>query len=136
HFELLSSILKADGIPWENVYNMDEKGVQLGGGRHNSQEKYFYSREDKMMYKQKGDSLELVTVIDCVCADGTAPIKLAFVFAGATKFDDWFEVDDDILVATSENGWTDDEVGFKWFKETFVPQAKARNDSGKPIVLI
>ncbi|KAJ3979037.1 hypothetical protein F5890DRAFT_1421915 [Lentinula detonsa] len=76
---------------------MDEKGIQLGGGRHNSQERYFYSRKDKMMYKQKGESLELVTIIDCVCADGTAPIKPAFVFAGATKFDDWFEVDDDIL---------------------------------------
>ena len=30
-------------------------------------------------------------------------------------------------VATSENGWTDDEVGFEWFKEVFVPQAVERN---------
>ncbi|KAE9407228.1 hypothetical protein BT96DRAFT_954537 [Gymnopus androsaceus JB14] len=139
HFELLLSILKANGIPWENVYNMDEKGVQLGEGWHNSQEKYFYSQDEKMMYKQKGDSLELVMVIDCVCADGTAPIKPAFVFAGATKFDNWFEElhgIDNILsrVATSENGWTDDEVGFEWFKECFVPQAKMQNKSGKPIL--
>ena len=83
---------------------MDEKGVQLGGGRHNSQEKLFYSQTDKMMYKQKGDSLKLVTIIDCVCADGTAPIRLAFVFAGATKFDNWFEVDNEILCVFRSNG--------------------------------
>lgn len=104
HFELLSSILKADDVPWENVYNMDEKGFQLGGGRKNSQEKFFYSRRDKMMYKQKGDSLELVTIIDCVCADGTATIKPVFIFTGATKFDDWFEVDDDILCVFHSSG--------------------------------
>lgn len=57
HFQLLSNLLKEHEIPWENVYNMDEKGVQLGGGRKNSQEKFFFNREDKMMYKQKGDSL-------------------------------------------------------------------------------
>lgn len=39
-------------------------------------------------------------------------------------------------VANSESGWTDDEVGFKWFKECFVPQAQAHNKSAKPIVLI
>ncbi|THU88384.1 DDE-domain-containing protein [Dendrothele bispora CBS 962.96] len=39
-------------------------------------------------------------------------------------------------IATSPNGWTDDEIGFHWFSKTFVPQARARNTSGKPILLI
>ena len=30
-------------------------------------------------------------------------------------------------IGTSENGWTDDEIGFEWFKEVFVPQATERN---------
>lgn len=30
-------------------------------------------------------------------------------------------------VATSDNGWTDDEIGFAWFKDIFVPQATERN---------
>ena len=30
-------------------------------------------------------------------------------------------------IGTSENGWTDDEVGFEWFKEVFVAQATERN---------
>lgn len=30
-------------------------------------------------------------------------------------------------VGTSPNGWTDDEIGFEWFKTIFVPQATERN---------
>ncbi|KAG2084373.1 uncharacterized protein F5147DRAFT_797523, partial [Suillus discolor] len=32
HFKLLREIMEELGIPWENVYNMDEKGCQRGGG--------------------------------------------------------------------------------------------------------
>jgi hypothetical protein len=32
HFELLEAIINKYGIPPENIYNMDEKGVQRGGG--------------------------------------------------------------------------------------------------------
>jgi hypothetical protein len=34
------------------------------------------------------------------------------------------------------NGWTDDFIGAEWFEKSFIPQATARNTSGKPILLI
>ncbi|KAJ3817392.1 hypothetical protein F5880DRAFT_1448725, partial [Lentinula raphanica] len=49
YFEKLGEVLKERDIPWEHIYNMDEKGVQMGGGRKNSQRKYFFSRQDKKM---------------------------------------------------------------------------------------
>ncbi|THU84575.1 hypothetical protein K435DRAFT_687196, partial [Dendrothele bispora CBS 962.96] len=97
HFNLLEKLLEERGIPWENVYNMDEKGIQLGGGRKGSQEKYFFARDDKIMYRLQSDELQLVTVLDVVCADGSADVKPCFVFSGTTKCREWFEVDDDIL---------------------------------------
>jgi len=39
-------------------------------------------------------------------------------------------------IGMSENGWTDDFLCTKWFEESFIPQATARNDSGIPILLI
>ena len=39
-------------------------------------------------------------------------------------------------VSMSENGWTDDFLCKEWFKNCFIPQATARNTSGKPILLI
>ncbi|KAJ3964743.1 hypothetical protein EV361DRAFT_1037781 [Lentinula raphanica] len=81
---------------------MDEKGVQLGGGQKNL---------------QRNDNLQLVTIIDSVCADRMAPIKPAFVFPGAKMYEEWMGVEEDIMVATSDNGWTDNEIGFQWFKK-------------------
>jgi hypothetical protein len=39
-------------------------------------------------------------------------------------------------VALSEKGWTSNFIGTQWFEKCFVPQATARNLSGKPILLI
>lgn len=39
-------------------------------------------------------------------------------------------------VAVSENGWIDDFLALEWFEKVFIPFAKARNLSGKPILLI
>lgn len=39
-------------------------------------------------------------------------------------------------IGTTENGWTTDRACFEWFSSCFLPQAKARNTSGKPIALL
>ena len=39
-------------------------------------------------------------------------------------------------IGTSPNGWTDDHLCLEWFEKSFIPQATARNTSGKPILLI
>ena len=53
------------GIPPEH---MDEKGIQMGGGRKNSGKTYFYLRAHRNRYRISSDNLELVTVIECVSA--------------------------------------------------------------------
>ncbi|KAG2071079.1 hypothetical protein BDR04DRAFT_963147, partial [Suillus decipiens] len=86
-------------------------------------------------YKFKSDNLELVTIIECVCADGTN-IQPAFVFSGKEHSPSWWMVDPAINTYTSPNGWTDDFVSTQWFEESFIPQATACNTSGKPILLV
>ncbi|KAJ3965125.1 hypothetical protein EV361DRAFT_811209 [Lentinula raphanica] len=101
YFEKLREVLTKYEVPWEHVYNMDEKGVQLGGGRKNSQCKYFFGQGDSNMYCQHSDNLQLVTIIDSICADGMAPIKPAFVFPGAKMYEEWMGVKEDIMYCTS-----------------------------------
>ncbi|KIM43929.1 hypothetical protein M413DRAFT_68349, partial [Hebeloma cylindrosporum] len=114
---------------------MDEKGCQRGGGRKASSRKYFVPRARRPKYKQRSANLELVTIIECVCADGTN-LKPGFVFQGKEFSPEWFDVDDDISVSMSENGWTDDFLCSEWFTHSFIPQATARNSSKKPILLV
>ncbi len=91
----LKKVIDTYEIPWENIYNMDEKGIQLGGGRKGDGQKYFFSHEDHGNYTIRSAELELVTVIESCCADGTA-FKPGFVFAGKSVDADNIEVDDDI----------------------------------------
>ncbi|KAI0250716.1 hypothetical protein BJV78DRAFT_1319158, partial [Lactifluus subvellereus] len=44
HFDQLLQILQKHDIPVENIYNMDEKGCQRGGGRKGSGQKFFIPR--------------------------------------------------------------------------------------------
>lgn len=94
HFKLLSETMARMDIPWENVYNMDEKGLQLGGGRKGRREKYFFSRAQRMPVKLQAGNLQLVTIIECVCADGSSAPP-GFVFSGASFSPEWFDAHGD-----------------------------------------
>jgi hypothetical protein len=92
YFTQLINLVKKHNIPWEQVYNMDEKGCQRGGSRRSSLRKFFVSRTKRTKYRPKSANLELVTIIECVCADGTE-LSPGFVFSGKDFSPEWFEVD-------------------------------------------
>lgn len=89
HFKQLEAIINEFNIPWSQIYNMDEKGIQRGGGRRLQNIKYFVPRGQRTNYKLRSANLELVTIIECVSADG-GNILPGFVFAGKEFLRDWF----------------------------------------------
>ena len=58
------------GIPAEHIWNMDEKGVQMGGGRKKTSKEYYYLKDQKQRYRISSDNLELVTIVECISAAG------------------------------------------------------------------
>ena len=100
HFDMLKKIINMRGIPWENIYNMDEKGCQRGGGRGHSRLKYLMSHSQRVHYKFKSDNFELVTIIECICADGTNLLPV-FVFAGKEQSPSWWSIDPQIWYVMS-----------------------------------
>jgi hypothetical protein len=96
YFDELTRLAESLGIPLENIYNMDEKGCQRGGGKKSSRRKYFYSRRQRAKYRHRSANLELITIIEAICADGTA-LKPGFVFPGLSFCPEWFEKHPDIV---------------------------------------
>ena len=93
HFTLLESVIKENEIPPENIYNMDEKGVQRGGGRKVQAKKYIIPRNKRPKYKLRSANLELVTIVECVSADG-GWLSPGIIFEGKQQYEcAWFEVD-------------------------------------------
>ena len=97
HFEQLQKLFDDEGIPLQNLHNFDEIGIQLGGGQKSSGEQFFFGAADRSKYKITSDDLELVTVLETVCANGTSPVKPCFVFSGIKMCNEWFVEEDNIL---------------------------------------
>ncbi|RXW20379.1 hypothetical protein EST38_g5483 [Candolleomyces aberdarensis] len=139
YFGILGAVDKEYGglIP-EQTWNMDEKGIQMGGGRHNNPTKFFYDRETSSdnRYRISSDNLELVTVIECISAAGES-MPVSFVVKGDPP--DVSDIEEGKIgsVGSSETGWTDNEHGAYWLREVFIPNALDKcKDKSKPIVLI
>jgi hypothetical protein len=77
-FEKLQEVISEYKIQPENIYNMDKKGVQLGQGQS---VKAIVDWDLKTAYQVEEGSREMVTILETVCADGTALAPMT-VFPG------------------------------------------------------
>jgi hypothetical protein len=96
YFDELTNLIESHNIPIENIYNMDEKGCQRGGGKTRGRRKHFYSRRQRAKYRHRSANLELITIIEAICADGTE-LKPGFVFPGSSFSPEWFDNHPDIV---------------------------------------
>lgn len=128
--------MKEYEIKPENTYNMDEKGVLIG----------FLTKAKrivaKAVYEKKGilgntqdGSREWITIIGCICGDGTwLPPGLIYQAKTGNIQDTWVQDMDpqshNIFIASSEKGWTDNKLGFAWLSQIFdrFTKAKCRRD--------
>jgi DDE superfamily endonuclease len=136
-YDLLKAIYDVyPNLPPEHIWNMDEKGLQLGGSRKRSR-KYFHfeSLKRSNFFQVRSDSLELVTIIECISPAGLS-VPPAFILPQG-PIPALSDLADTIgAVATSPNGWTDNVLGLEWFKQAFIPFATAHRVNDNPILLL
>jgi hypothetical protein len=84
-FNILKELVTEYGILPENTYNMDEKGIQLGVGKRTL---VLVDRDQKTVQQVEDGSRELVTVIETVCADGTA-LRPCVIFKAKRRDLEW-----------------------------------------------
>ncbi len=84
-FNMLDELIKEYDIVPENIYNMDEKGVQLGIG---AKVAVLVDRDQKTAYSIEDGNQELVTVIEVICANGSA-IHPAVIFQAKRRNAEW-----------------------------------------------
>ena len=90
HFRQLGEARDLYQYQISNIYNFDETGMQIGGGRKRTGRKYFVRRHARANYKKRDANLELVTIIECAAADG-AMLNPGFIFQGKTLDMEWFK---------------------------------------------
>ena len=86
---------KHGGIPPQHMWNWDEKGIQMGGGRKKSSKKYYFLKDQRHRYRIRSDNLELVTILECISAAGDV-VPPSFCLQNGSKPD---------LRALSDDEW-------------------------------
>ena len=101
----------------DDIYNFDETGFQMGVI---STAKVITSsdRAGRPRILQPGNR-EWVSVIEAINTRGVAipPLIIFNAIMHQKRWYDW--ILDNWSIAVSENGWTNNEIGFTWLKSTF-----------------
>jgi hypothetical protein len=84
-FDMLADVIKEYSIQLENLYNMDEKGIQLGIGARITA---MIDRDQKAVYSIEDGNRELVTIIEAICADGSI-LHPSVIFQGVRRMLEW-----------------------------------------------
>jgi hypothetical protein len=80
-FDILTDLITEYKIIPENIYNMDEKGIQMGVGKRTL---VLVDRDQKIVQQLENGNRELVTVIETVCADGTS-LRPSVIYKGQRR---------------------------------------------------
>ncbi|RYC77643.1 hypothetical protein BFJ63_vAg19483 [Fusarium oxysporum f. sp. narcissi] len=115
-FKLVENTIAKYGIDLADIYNFDEVGFMMGVIA-NGMVVTGTERRARPKLVQPG-SREWVTVIQAINAEGWA-IPPFIIGAGQYHLANWYRdsnLPDEWAIATSPNGWTDNELGLEWLK--------------------
>ena len=116
------TVMDENQIMMENVYNMDETGFSIGTMENTHV--IINSRMRKKYQVQPGRQ-EWVTVVECICADGTSIPPLT-IFKGENFSSGWVPKDTayDWCFSNNSKGWTSNIHGLDWLRRCFEPATR------------
>jgi hypothetical protein len=142
YFELLHDKIKEYNVEPTNIFNMDEKGFQIGtlGRSKRVFDRAIYDRKGVTSALQDGNT-QWVTVLACICSDGTA-LSPSLIFqstAGALQ-SSWAEAINpskhSVFLSSSPSGWTNNDIGLAWLKEVFDRETRRHARSRYRLLLL
>lgn len=132
YFDLLRDKIKAYSIEPRHTYNMDEKGFLTGviGRLKRVFSRQMWERKEVRAARQDG-SREWITLLACVCADGTAlPPGLIYQATNKDIQSSWVRDiragTHSVHVSSSPSGWTNNDLGLAWLEQVFDRYTKAK----------
>ena len=110
---------------------MDEKGCMLGILTRSKRvfSKRLYEEGKIKAHIQDGNR-EWITLLACICADGSAlaPALIYQSDSGSIQ-DTWLQAlspEDRVYISSSPSGWTNNDIGLSWLKQVFDPSTNGK----------
>ncbi|KAK7582935.1 hypothetical protein V3481_012230 [Fusarium oxysporum f. sp. vasinfectum] len=134
-FRLIQNTIAKYGIRLDDIWNFDETGFMMGlivaGMAVTGSE-----RQGRPKSVQPGNR-EWITVIQAINAEGQS-IAPFIIGAGQYHLANWYRESNlpaDWVIATSQNGWTNNELGLEWLKHFDRSTTKRSNARYRLLIL-
>ena len=121
---------------------MDEKGFIIGFCNTKRRIVSKKMLEQKLLLGANQDgSREFISLMAAVCADGTA-LPPALIYAGRshdlqnTWLEDFDASKDQAYFASSDKGWTNEDLGVSWLQKVFLPHINAKSEFHMTLLIV
>jgi len=122
-FRLIQNTVAKYGILDEDIYNFDETGFQMGVI---STAKVVTSAERERTVSLQPGNREWVTAIESINSTGWV-LPPMIIVKGVKHQLSWYEASPRHWpIGVSDNGWTNDKLGFTWLKDVFNKHTQGR----------
>jgi DDE superfamily endonuclease/Tc5 transposase DNA-binding domain/helix-turn-helix, Psq domain len=127
-------VISDEDVLLENVYNFDESGFSIGTIQAT---RVIVSIRVNSRFQASPGRQEWVTVIESVCADGSA-INPVVIFKGEQFNTSWVSstnIPNGWLFSNNSKGWTSNEHGVQWLRSCFDPQTREKANGRKRVLI-
>jgi DDE superfamily endonuclease/helix-turn-helix, Psq domain len=134
YFELYNSLRQKYNILDQDLYNMDEKGFLMGAIQRSHVVIPVHERE---AFLRQDGSREWISVVETISANGEY-LPSWIIFKAVYQQNSWFDCLDtqNSRIATSQKGWTDNQLGLEWLRRHFdVETAKRQLGEYRMLIL-
>ncbi len=112
-------------IPLGNIYNMDESGFSIG--TEECSRVIIDQSTLQTRYKTYPGRQEWVSVVECICADGSiVPPLFLFKAEGVNANLVTEELLADWYISGTSQGWTSNAHGLEWLVKCFEPSTREK----------
>ena len=111
YFNRLRKAIEDEGIQPTDIWNMDETGFRIGAGK----DQLVVTKRDRQHYFGLPENRESATSVEAISAAGEH-IPAFVILSGQLHMARWFqpELDEDLVVALSPTGYSNDQLSLAW----------------------
>jgi hypothetical protein len=132
--EVMDTIQKYE-VEKRNIYNMDESGFAIGTTQGAC---VVIDSRIRSQFQARPGRQEWVTVIECICGDGSM-IDPLVIFRGGKLSTEWLvpaEFTKGWRFSCTNRGWTSDIHGLEWLRRCFEPATREKAEGGWRILIL
>ncbi|KJZ68123.1 hypothetical protein HIM_12484 [Hirsutella minnesotensis 3608] len=133
YFETLQQVVQENGIPPEDIWNMDETGFRIGVGK----DQLIVTKRARAHYFGIPENRESATAIEAISASGEV-IPAFLILAAQMHMASWYqipELDQETVIRPTPTGYSNDMISLEWLQHFDRHSAKSSKSSRRLLLL-